>query len=173
MAREPLRARAVAGARLFLLAAPLLAAVGALGLLIDWVLLTTTVGPTAYLLLAHPDTLPARLRGAVLGHGCAVVVGLACLAAFGLWTHASTSSLRHESARQLGAQAVAVGLTLFFLHLVDAHHPPAAATALLITSGLARPGPALYGMLTGLALVIAVAPVLTAAFPSRSDKGGG
>ncbi|WNM32583.1 RICIN domain-containing protein [Streptomyces sp. Li-HN-5-11] len=31
------------------------------------------------------------------------------------------------------------------LHLCDAHHPPAAATALLIASGITRPGPPLHG----------------------------
>jgi hypothetical protein len=56
-----------------------------------------------------------------------------------------------------------VGLTLFLLHVLDGHHAPAAATALLIASGIARPGPPLYGLLTGLALVLAIAPLLTAA----------
>ncbi len=54
-----------------------------------------------------------------------------------------------------------MGLTLFLLHLLDAYHPPAAATALVITSGISRPGPPLYGMLTGLALVLTIAPVLS------------
>ncbi|MEV6791920.1 HPP family protein [Streptomyces sp. NPDC051320] len=161
--RGAVRGRLLGGVRLFLLSALLLAGVGAIGHLIGWVALTTTLGPTAYLLLAHPESVQARLRGAVTGHALAVAVGLACLAVFGLWSHPSIAEQQQDTVRQIGAQAVAVGLTLFLLHVCDAHHPPAAATALLISSGISRPGPPLYGMLTGLALVLAIAPVLAAA----------
>ncbi|MHC3474792.1 HPP family protein [Streptomyces sp. 7R007] len=157
------RQKVVRGLRLFLLSAVLLAGVGAIGRLIGWTALTTTLGPTAYLLLAHPESVSARARSAVTGHVLAVAVGLGCLAAFGLWSHPSVAEQHHDTFPQIGAQALAVGVTLFLLHLCNAHHPPAAATALLITSGICRPGPPLYGLLVGLALVLAIAPVLTAA----------
>ncbi|MER7895783.1 HPP family protein [Streptomyces sp. NPDC096046] len=168
----PLRDRVFSGARLFLLSALLLAGIGACGRLIGWVALTTTIGPTAYLLLAHPGTLVSRWRAAVVGHSSAVGIGLACLAAFGLWRHPSIVERQQDTAAQIGAQALAVGLTLFTLHLLDAHHAPAAATALLITSGISRPGPPLYGMLTGLALVLTVAPLLSMATSGRADGAG-
>lgn len=154
--------RLVGGFRLFVLSALLLAGVGAIGRLVDWVALTATLGPTAYVLLAHPGSVGARWRNAVLGQALAVAVGLGCLAV-GLWDHPSVAEQHHDTARQIGAQALAVGLTLFLLHVLDAHHAPAAATALLIASGIARPGPSLYGLLTGLALVLAIAPLLSAA----------
>ncbi|MGN5381175.1 HPP family protein [Streptomyces lasalocidi] len=157
--RTGTRGRLAAGGRLFLLSSVLLCGVGALGPLVGWVTLTTTLGPTAYLLL-HTDHAAARLRNALLGHASAVASGLACLAAFGLWDHPSAVSRGHNTVRQIVAQSLAVGLTVLFLELFDAHHPPAAATALLITSGITRPGPPLYGMLTGLALVLALTPVL-------------
>ncbi|MCV2458175.1 HPP family protein [Streptomyces sp. ICN988] len=102
----------------------LLAGIGAIGRPLGWVVLTTTLGPTAYLLLAHPDSLGARWRSAVLGHAAAVAAGLACLAVFGLWSHPSVAAQHHDSPRQIGAQALAVGLTLLLLHVLDAHHPP-------------------------------------------------
>ncbi|MEU4686434.1 HPP family protein [Streptomyces xinghaiensis] len=166
----PLRSRFLSGARLLLLSAVLLAGIGACGRLIGWVALTTTVGPTAYLLLDHPGTVGRRLRAAVLGHGAAVGIGLGCLAAFGLWNHPSIVTRQYETTEQIGAQALAVGLTLFVLHVLDAPHPPAAATALLITSGISRPGPPLYGMLTGLALVLVIAPLLAVAASGRVRK---
>ncbi|WP_307847211.1 HPP family protein [Streptomyces sp. F63] len=169
----PLRSRFLSGARLLLLSAVLLAGVGACGRLIGWVALTTTVGPTAYLLLDHPDTVGRRLRAAVLGHASAVGIGLALLAAFGLWHHPSIVARRGDTTAQIAAQALAVGLTLFLLHVLDAPHPPAAATALLITSGISRPGPPLYGMLTGLALVLAIAPLLTVAASGRARSRAG
>ncbi len=163
----PLRDRIVPGVRLFVLSALLLAGIGACGRLIGWVALTTTIGPTAYLLLAHPGTVPGRWRAAVVGHGAAIGIGLVCLAAFGLWRHPSIVERHQDTPAQIGAQSLAVALTLFTLHLLDAHHAPAAATALLITSGISRPGPPLYGMLTGLALVLTLAPLLSLGTSSR------
>ncbi|WP_234367311.1 MULTISPECIES: HPP family protein [Streptomyces] len=159
--------------RLFVLSSLLLAGVGAIGHIIGWVALTTTLGPTTYLLLAHPDSVSARLRSAVTGHVLAVGIGLACLAAFGLWNHPSIVEPHQDTPRQIGAQALAAGLTLFLLHMCGAHHPPAAATALLITSGISRPGPPLYGMLAGLALVLAIAPLLASSTSSAQGGTGG
>ncbi|TFV34494.1 HPP family protein [Streptomyces sp. T1317-0309] len=141
------------GARLLVLAVALIAGVGAVGQAVGWALLTTTIGPTAYLLLAHPQAESARLRCCLLGHACATASGLACLAAFGLWHHPSAIEQHHESWRQIAAQTLAVGLTILLLVLLNANHPPAASTALLIASGLARPGPPLYRHVAGLALL--------------------
>ncbi|WP_306192745.1 HPP family protein [Streptomyces sp. MK5] len=161
MQENRFRARLRSGGKLFVLAAALLAGVGAVGQPVGWILLTTTLGPTAYLLLAHPQTEAARLRCCLLGHACATASGLGCLAAFGLWHYPSVIEGQHGTWRQIIAQALAVGLTLLLLVLLDAHHPPAASTALLIASGLARPGPPLYGMLTGLALLFAGVALLS------------
>lgn len=153
--RPPLfRTRVSAGGRLLFLSAALLTATGFIGHAIGWILLTTTLGPTACLLLAHPDRAGPRVRDAVLGHASATACGLACLAVFGLWNQPSGLEQHHDTLPQIGAQALAVGVTLLILTLFCAHHPPAAATGLLITSGITRPGPLLYGMLTGLAIVI-------------------
>ncbi|MFI1287531.1 HPP family protein [Streptomyces sp. NPDC020792] len=143
-----------------MLAAALLTVTGVIGHLIGLMVLTTTVGPTAYLLLAHPDTEAAQVRSALLGHAAATVSGLACLAAFGLWRRPSIVEQHADTLAQIGAQALGVGLTLLALVVLDAHHPPAAATALMITSGIARPGLPLFGMLTGLAIVITSAVAL-------------
>lgn len=168
--RDGAPAGLLGGLRLFLLSALLLAGVGAIGWLIGWVALTATLGPTAYLLLAHPESVTARLRSAVTAHVVAIGVSLACLAAFGLWSYPSVAEQHQETASQIGAQGLAVGLTLFLLHLCGTHHPPAAATAMLIASGITRPGPSLYGLLLGLALVLAMAPLLAAATSSHGSR---
>lgn len=152
--------RWAAGRRLFLASAVLLAVVGAIGQGGGWVTLTPTLGPTAYVLLVHPESEAARLRNSSLGHLVAAACGLACLAVFGLWQHPSVAEQKYDTWPQIGAQALAVGLTLLVLELIDAQHPPAAATTLLITSGIARPGPPLYGMLVGLLLLIAGAALI-------------
>lgn len=164
------RGRLKAGVRLFVLSGLVLAALGIVGHYAGWVLVTTTVGPTLYILLAHPNSRASSFRSGVVGHCCAVVVGLAALAAFGLWHHPSVPQAGHDTPTQIGAEALSVAATLFLLTVLDAHHPPAAATALLITSGIARPGPPLYGMLVGLCAVLLIGPLL-AAVPGPGRKG--
>ncbi|MGW7820052.1 HPP family protein [Streptomyces puniciscabiei] len=141
--------------------------------------LTTTVGPTAYLLPAHPEDEASRLRSSLFGHAAATGCGLAALAVSGLWGHPSVAEEHRDSLAQIAAQALAVGTTLLLLTVLHAHHPPAAATALLISSpgivsGIVRSGPPLYGMLAGLALLIALAAVLAhvpGAHPKRGAPG--
>jgi len=158
--RPLLGARAIRGARYLLLTAVLVGAAGVAGSLLSWPVLTSTIGPTAYVFAAHPDTEAARVRHALIGHAVALGVGLASLAAFGLWDHPSVSSLGAPTPAQIGAAAVGVGVTVLALELVGSHHAPAAATALLITTGLAKPGRPLAGLVVGLALVIAAGPLV-------------
>ncbi|MEU3349213.1 hypothetical protein ABZ723_30325 [Streptomyces sp. NPDC006700] len=60
---------------------------------------------------------------ALLAHGTAVVCGLVCLAVFGLWNHPSVVTQDHNTARQISAQALAVGATVFLPHVFDVPHP--------------------------------------------------
>ena len=152
--------RLSSAARLFLLGATLLACVGVGGRFLEWPLLTATLGPTLYVFLAHPQSETSRVRAAVIGHGTAVALGLAALAVFGLWSHPASAVLGHSSLRQAGAAAVAVGGTLAVLQLTRTHHAPAAATAILVATGLARPGLRLFGLLIGLAGVVILGPLL-------------
>ena len=146
-------------ARYLGLAALLVGAAGVAGRWLAWPLLTSTVGPTAYQFAAHPKTEPARLRNAAIGHAVAVGVGLGALVVFGLEHHPSVSITGMPSWRQVFASAVAVGLTMSVLELLDSHHAPAAATTLLIATGLAKLGAPFIGLVVGLAIVIALGPV--------------
>ena len=128
------------GLRYLLLTGALVGAVGIAGRFFAWPLLTSTVGPTAYVFAAHPDSEAARFRNALVGHGVAIGCGLAALAIFGLAQYPSVSETGSPSAAQVAAAVVGVGLTVFVLELAGSHHAPAAATALLITTGLAKPG---------------------------------
>lgn len=169
--------RVLLGLRFAVLAGALLAAVGAAGHAasalgargVGGTWLTTSLGPTAYVLLAHPRSVTSRLRNAVLGHATALLAGLAALAAFGLWHAPSIAETHSESLPQVGAQAVAIAVTLLVLTLADSHHAPAGATALLIASGIARPGPPLVGLVIGLTIVLALAPLLARLPGERRD----
>jgi hypothetical protein len=147
-------------ARYFALGALLLVAVGIGGHFLAWPWLTSTLGPTAYLFLIHPETQTARLRNAVIGHTIAVAAGLFALAVFGLWTYPATTVMGFATLPQVGAMAVAGGMTLGLLELVGAHHAPAAATTLLVASGIAAPTTPLYGLLVGLGVTFVLGPLL-------------
>lgn len=138
-------------------------AIGAVGLvdhLSRWPLLTSALGPTAYLLVAHPRSVSARLRNAMVGHSVGVGAGLAALCVFGLFDAPSVGVVGHAGLRQAGSAALAVGITLFLLHSLRAHHAPAAATALLVATDQAKVGPPLYGLLIGLAAILLCAYLL-------------
>ena len=147
------------GLRYLLLTAGLVGAVGIAGRFLAWPLLTSTVGPTAYMFAAHPHSEAARFRNALVGHGVAIVCGLGALAAFGLVRYPPISEAGSPSSTQVAAAVFGVGLTVFVLELAGSHHAPAAATALLITTGLAKPGAPLIGLVLGLAIVIALGPL--------------
>ena len=159
----PRSTRVVAAARLLLFGGVLVTSVGVAGRFLQWPILTATLGPTLYVFLAHPNSGSSRLRAAVIGHAVAVAMGLAALAVFGLWAHPASAVAGHVSLRQAGAAGVALGGTLAVLQLARAHHAPAAATTLLIASGLARPGRPLFGLLLGLCIVIGLGPLLARA----------
>jgi hypothetical protein len=85
---------------------------------------------------------------------------MGALGVFGLVRYPSISQTGSPSAAQVAAAVLGVGLTVFVLELAGSHHAPAAATALLITTGLAKPGAPLIGLVLGLAIVIALGPLI-------------
>jgi hypothetical protein len=91
---------------------------------------------------------PQRLGWPWVAIGC----GLGALFVFGLVRYPSVSHTGSPSAVQVAAAVIGVGLTVFALELAGSHHAPSAATALLITTGLAKPGAPLIGLVLGVAV---------------------
>lgn len=137
--------------------------------MVSWPFLTATLGPTAYVFAAHPRSEAARIRNAAFGHAVAIGAGVGALAAFGLWNHASINATGAPSLAQVGAAAVGTGVTVMVLELVGSHHAPAAATALLIATGLAKPGRPLAGLAVGLAIVLILGPLSGLVAPVQAD----
>lgn len=152
--------RLVVALRFLILMGVSLAAIGVAGHFLTLPLLASTLGPTSYVFAAHPKSEGASRRSAVIGQSTAVAAGLFCLAVFGLWQHQSISAQGHLVLAQVGAAALAGALTIAGLEIFNAHHAPAGATALLIATGIAKPGPGLYGLLIGLSLLILLGPEL-------------
>lgn len=153
------RVRVAVGVRYLVITGVLMGIVGLVGHGASWPLLTATLGPTAYVFAAHPNTETARVRNALLGHAVAIGTGVGALAIFGLWHHPSISATGAPTLDQVGAAAVATGVTMLILEVFRCHHAPAASTALLVATGLAKPGTPLLALAVGLAIVIVLGPL--------------
>ena len=168
---EPLHERARVGIRFAIIVGVTLAVCGLAGHLIRWPVISSTLGPTAYVFAAHPDSETAHWRNALVGHSVGLAAGLAALAAFGLWTRPGEAAIGFPIWAQVGAASVAIAVTLVALELVRCHHAPAGATSLLVATGLAAPGRPLDGLLVGLALVLVLGPVIGRLLPSAAGSG--
>jgi CBS-domain-containing membrane protein len=119
-------------------------------------LLFTPLGPTAYQLASRPADETSRAATAATAHAIGAGAGLLALWAFGLWTAPNVVVAGHPTLMRVGACGLALGLTLLILELLQRHHAPAGATALVVALGIAAPWRHLFGLLGGLAIVIAL-----------------
>lgn len=114
------------------------------------------LGPTAVMLAASPSHPTTRFHTIVLGHATALVcawLALLLLGASGAPTIFASAGL---PVVRVWASALAVALTVLVQPSLRAYHPPAAATALLITMGAYRTTwPNMLALLGG-ALVVAL-----------------
>ena len=148
------------------------------------------IGATAFLIFSMPELPSAAPRNAVGGQVCGVVGGAAALGAFGL-LHRHGAVTGEMSGARVGAIAVALLLATALMLALRVLHPPAGATALMISLGIvARPAEWLT-FLGAVVLICAMAivvnrlvgityplwspplPRLRARFESAHDDAGG
>jgi len=141
-----------------------------------------SLGPSVFLCMESPMEPEASPRNTLVGHGVALAVGIGLLLAFGLSHTGHVGTV--FSVRRAVAVALSVGVTEGLLVLVRSPHPPAGATALILTLGLvARPVDAL-ALAVGVLLVTAAAwalnrclgipvPVWAPVFPAPGTEVGG
>ena len=118
-------------------------------------LIFPSIGPTVFVLFESPMEPEASPRNTLFGHGVALVIGYATVAAFGL-AH-GRFAFRDLSAARVAAAAVSVGLTEALLVFLRAPHPPAGATALIVSLGLLVTPVDLLCLALGVVLVTATA----------------
>lgn len=93
-----------------------------------------SLGPTAFLIFDHPRRPSASPRNALFGHAIGIGAGYASLLLFGLGRAPSTLS-GGLSAERAAAAGLSLGLTAGIMALLSLPHPPAAATALIVSLG--------------------------------------
>jgi CBS-domain-containing membrane protein len=100
--------------------------------------LFAAIGPTAVLIAASPGHPTTRFHAIVLGHFVALLCGWVAVLLLGA-AHAPSVLGGHDiGVARVWASAFAVAMTALVQPSVRAYHPPAAATALLITLGAYR-----------------------------------
>jgi hypothetical protein len=120
-----------------LVSAVLIVAAGAMSLATGRPWLFAALGPTAIMIAASPGHPTTRFQSILLGHTAAFVC--AWLAVLLLGVGREPVLLGKEIAVvRVWASALAVGVTALVMPSLRAYHPPAAATALLVTLGAYR-----------------------------------
>lgn len=118
-----------------------------------------SLGATAFILFYVPMAQPASPRNTLCGHLIGALMGLLSLYIFGLQGEAS-AFLTGVDLPRVGAAALSLGLTSCLMVILRVAHPPAGATALIVSLGL-MPNPAqLPILMAGVGLLLAHAFVM-------------
>jgi CBS-domain-containing membrane protein len=144
-----------AGLYVGVLSLVVLAASGAIGMLLTTPWLFPSLGPTVMVLFGTPREQSARPVDAAVGHAVGIVAGVACLFLFGMNGRPSAV----EAGLSLGyvlAGALSVALTAFVLHALKLQHPPAGATTLIISLGVIANPVGILSMAAAIAFTIVV-----------------
>jgi CBS-domain-containing membrane protein len=94
-----------------------------------------SLGASAFLLFCAPGSPSASPRSTVVGHVIGIGCGVAALAVVGLYS-APPAAVDHMSLLRVVAVALAMASAGGLMVLADAPHPPAGASALIVSLGL-------------------------------------
>lgn len=109
--------------------------VAAVALCFESSFLFPSLGPTAFLLFYTPESEVSSPRSTLLGHLIGALAGWLSLAVFGL-LDAPPALVAGVDWPRVGAAALSLGGTSALMVLLDAVHPPAGATTLIVSLGL-------------------------------------
>jgi CBS-domain-containing membrane protein len=137
-------------------------------------LIFPSLGPTAYLFFEQTHEPPSSPRNALIGHAVAILSGAFCLFLFGLLDNASTLQEGVTPAR-VGAAALSLAITGAVLLLLDAQHPPAGATVLVVSLGFLQTPGEMAALMAGVVLLTLACWIINRALgvraPAWSAKG--
>lgn len=112
-----------------------LAASGAIGMVLHAPWLFPSLGPTVMLFFESPQEKSSRPSNALIGHGVGLLAGVICLYGFGLQDDPSTPA-GGLTTIHVAAGALSVALTTLVLTVARRPHPPAGATTLIVSLGI-------------------------------------
>lgn len=112
--------------------------VGAMSLATGQPWLSAGLGPTALLIAGNPGSPTTRFHNIVAGHLVAFLCGALALLLLGATDSPTLLAGHGVTVARVWASAFAVAVTALVQPSLRAYHPPAAATALLVTLGVYR-----------------------------------
>lgn len=143
-------------------------AVGALAFFAHQPWLFPSLGPTIFLQAVTPDAPSAKVWNTIAGHAVGVCVGFAALFLFGAQTTPAAMSADAMSFARVAATALAVGATVTLQLALNAQHPPAAATTMLITlGGLGPSWNTVWAIAAGVVIVSAIGKIVRISHPDH------
>jgi hypothetical protein len=125
----------VAASVLFAGSLAILGIAGLAELLVHETLLFPSLGPTAMLFFARPLPPENSVGTTILAHWVGIVIGLACLVAFGL-LHDGSAVVSGVTLTRVAAAALSVAATAAVLRLIKSPHAPAGASTLIVSLGV-------------------------------------
>jgi len=154
----------------------LLLAVGLIGLAAGQPWLFPSLGPTAFLQAEQPGQKSARFYNTVVGHLVGLAAGIAAVLVLGAADAPGVMASNELVPVRVWAAALSALLTMAGLSLLDASHPPAAATMLLVALGGFAPTWQSVGTIAAGVLILAVLGEASKflrlnVFPASGPKG--
>jgi hypothetical protein len=149
-------------------AATLIVVAGALGQWLKQPWLFAGIGPTVLMLASNPGHETTRFRAVVIAHLAAI--GCAYLALLMLNANVASAVITRATVPmpRVWASAVSLAMLAVLMPQLRAYHPPAAATALLVTLGAYRmTGKTPLALMAGVVAVALVAELLNRIRPRR------
>jgi len=113
------------------------------------------LGATAFLQLYVPQAPVASPRNTILGHALGIVGGVLALLLTGLW-HADHALANQMSWQQVLAAAISMAISGGLMAKLNLGHPPAAATALIVSLGLVHSFHGLFLLEASVVLLTAI-----------------
>lgn len=125
---------------------------GSAAYLLKYPLLFPSLAPTIFLVFRKPLSKEASPRNTIEGHFVGILLGMAGLAAFGLF---GVPSILQEGVTisHVGGAALSLALTEAVLILLDRPHTPAATTTLLVGLGIFKSPGELLSLAAGIVLL--------------------
>jgi hypothetical protein len=149
----------------------LILAVGLIALAAGQVWLFPSLGPTVYLQVVTPQQPSAKIYAVLVGHAIGVAAAAVAVAVTGASHTPPVMSSGVLSPERVWASVVAIILLILGEKLAKAGHPPAAATALLITlGGLGTAPKDLLAIAAGVLIVAILGEILRRLRSSSSER---
>jgi CBS-domain-containing membrane protein len=147
-------------------------AIGALALAADQPWLFPSLGPTVFIQAVTPRAPGAKIWNTIIGHAIGLGAGFVALFAFGAQNTPAVMSAEILSMQRVAATALAVSLTVGLQSILDAQHPPAAATTMLVTLGGLKSNWSTVPIVTiGVLLAAAFGVIVRIYHPANFRKG--